>query len=300
MMKIAILGAGALGSVLGAELHKAGLDVILLDKNPAHLSAIQTKGLRVDLDAGSEYLMIPAMQPEASPQVDLVILLTKTLHSVAALQSIKPMILAGTCVLTLQNGLGNVEKLLEVLPPGQVLFGCTMTPGDLRGPGHVASHGMSYTPFDALETDGPAAALAAQLDGSGMTRTAAAAAQVWQKAAFNCAMNATAALGEGTVGALATFLGQDMAQKIADEVLLLGKAEGVATDAASVAKQISFALSAHGAHKPSMLQDIEAGRRTEVASLNGYVATRGAELAVEVPLNTLLAALVRMKEDKRG
>ncbi|MGV8950544.1 MAG: ketopantoate reductase family protein, partial [Cypionkella sp.] len=74
----------------------------------------------------------------------------------------------------------------------------------------------------------------------------------------------------------------------------------VATDAASVAKQISFALGAHGAHKPSMLQDIEAGRRTEVSSLNGYVATRGAELAVEVPLNTLLAALVRMKEDKRG
>jgi 2-dehydropantoate 2-reductase len=299
-MKIAILGAGALGAVLGAEFHKAGLDVILLDKNPAHLSAIQTNGLRVDWETGTEHLMIPAMEPEAAPQVDLVILLTKTLHSVAALQSIKPMILAGTCVLTLQNGLGNVEKLLEVVPPDQVLFGCTMTPGDLRGPGHVASHGMGYTPFEALETGGPAAALAARLEASGMTRTDTAAAQIWQKAAFNCAMNATAALGAGTVGDLATFLGQDMARKIANEVLLLGKSEGVATDAVSVANQISFALGAHGAHKPSMLQDIEAGRRTEVASLNGYVAARGAELDIDVPLNTLLASLVRMKEKTRG
>ncbi len=298
-MRIAILGAGALGAVIGAELHTAGFDVVLLDKDLVHIKAIQDAGLRVDWDDRTEYLTIPAMEPENASQVDLVILLTKTLHSVAALQSIKPMIDAGTCVLTLQNGLGNVETMLSAVPSAQVLFGCTMTPGDLRGPGHVASHGMAYTPFDTLEDNGPAAEIAPTLAKGGMEQASTANAHVWQKAAFNCAMNATAVLGEGSVGDIAAFIGQETAEKIALEVLLVGEKEGIKIDRASVAKQISFALGAHGAHKPSMLQDIEAGRGTEIESLNGYVATRGSALGLDVPLNTLLAGLVRMKQSKR-
>lgn len=296
-MRIAILGAGALGAVLGAELHIAGFDVRLLDKDLAHIKAIQDSGLRVDWDDRTEHLMIPAMEPEDAERADLVILLTKTLHSVSALQSIKPVIEAGACVLTLQNGLGNVETVLSVVPSGQVLFGCTMTPGDLRGPGHVSSHGMAYTPFDALETDGPAAKIAQALTKSGMVQTPTANAQVWQKAAFNCAMNATAVLGEGPVREIARFIGQDMVEQIAMEVMNVGAKDGVETDLAPVSKQIAFALGAHGAHKPSMLQDIKAGRRTEIEALNGYIATRGAELGVDVRLNTLLASLVRMKEN---
>jgi 2-dehydropantoate 2-reductase len=295
-MKIAILGAGALGSVIGAELHTAGLDVILLDKNLTHLDAINKSGLRVDWDDRTEHLKIPAMEPENSPPVDLVILLTKTLHSISALQSIKPMIDAGTCVLTLQNGLGNVENLLSIVPSGQVLFGCTMTPGDLRGPGHVASHGMSYTPFDAFSPDGAAAAFTSALENGGMIQTPLAKAQVWQKAAFNCAMNATAVLGQGTVADVETFIGLAMVEKIVAEVLSVGEKEGVAIDGDAVSKQVAFAFGAHGGHKPSMLQDFEAGRRTEIDALNGYVASRGAALGLDVSLNTLLAGLVRMKE----
>ncbi|WP_375260694.1 ketopantoate reductase family protein [Palleronia sp.] len=295
-MKVAILGAGALGGVIGAELYRSGLDVVLLDTDQAHLGAIRERGLRVDWDDRTEHLMIPAMQPAEAPDLDLVILLTKTLHSIPALEAVRRQINAGACVLTLQNGLGNVERVLSVVPPGQVLFGCTMTPGDLRGPGHVASHGMAYTPFNAIEEHGPAAGLAGELERGGMTQAPAAEAQIWQKAAFNCAMNAAAVLGQGTVADIARFVGQSMAERIAEEVLRVGECEGVQTDREAVAKQIAFALEAHGAHKASMLQDMEAGRRTEIEALNGYVAKRGVELGVEVPLNTLLAALVRMRE----
>lgn len=299
-MKVAILGAGALGGVIGAELHRAGFDVVLLDTDQAHLGAIRERGLRVDWDDRSEHLMIPAMHPAEAPDLDLVILLTKTLHSTAALDTVRRQIGAGAGVLTLQNGLGNVERVLSVVPRGQILFGCTMTPGDLRGPGHVASHGMAYTPFRALEANGPAADLADKLEKSGMSQTPAAEAQIWQKAAFNCAMNATAVLGQGPVGGIAEFVGPSMLEWIAEEVLRVGEREGVRTDREAVAEQIAFALAAHGAHKPSMLQDMEAGRRTEIEALNGYVAKRGAELGLEVPLNTLLAALVRMRESGLG
>ncbi|MFC4216277.1 ketopantoate reductase family protein [Pseudophaeobacter arcticus] len=297
-MKIAILGAGALGSVIGAELHTAGHEVVLLDLNEAHLTAINADGLRVDWDDRTEHLPIPAMRPDQAPQVDLVILLTKTMHTDGALAGIAPLIDGGACVLTLQNGLGNVARVQARVPDGQVLFGCTMTPGDLRGPGHVASHGMAYTPFDALDANGPAARLAAELDGDQLTWTDAAAAQVWQKAAFNCAMNATAVLGAGTVGAIAEHLGAELAQDIAAEVLAVGAAEGVTGDIGAVRKQIDFALKQHTGHKPSMLQDVEAGRRTEIESLNGYVEQIGPKRGIDVPMNRLLAALVRMRENQ--
>lgn len=297
-MKIAILGAGALGCVIGAELHAAEQEIVFLDLNTAHLDAINASGLRVDWDDRTEYLKIPAMRPGDAPEVDLVILLTKTMHSEAALDSIAPLIDVGACVLTLQNGLGNTEKVLSRVPEGQVLFGCTMTPGDLRGPGHVASHGMSYTPFDAVVSDGPAARRAADLSGKDMTWTDTTAAQVWQKAAFNCAMNATAVLGAGTVGALADHIGADLAQDIAAEVLAVGTALGIGVDLAAVRKQIDFAFRGHRGHKPSMLQDVEAGRRTEIETLNGYVERKGQDLGVAVPMNRLLAALVRMRESQ--
>ncbi len=297
-MKIAILGAGALGSVIGAELHTAGHEVVLLDLNDAHLKAINTDGLRVDWEDRTEHLAIPAMRPGQAPQVDLVILLTKTMHTHAALDGIAPLINGGACVLTLQNGLGNVERVRARVPDEQVLYGCTMTPGDLRGPGHVVSQGLAYTPFDALVRGGPAARLAGELDGDQLTWTDAAAAQVWQKAAFNCAMNATAVLGAGTVGAIAEHVGADLARDIAAEVLAVGAAEGVTGDIDAVGKQIAFALSEHSAHKPSMLQDVEAGHRTEIEALNGYVEREGEKRGIDVPMNRLLAALVRMRESK--
>jgi len=297
-MKIAILGAGALGSVIGAELHTAGHEVVLLDLNEAHLEAITANGLRVDWDDRTEHLPIPAMRPDQAPQVDLVILLTKTMHTDGALQGIASLIDGGACVLTLQNGLGNVERVQVRVPDDQILFGCTMTPGDLRGPGHVASHGMAYTPFDALTPDGPAAQLAEKLNGDQMSWTSAAAAQVWQKAAFNCAMNATAVLGAGTVGAIAEHVGAGLSRDIAAEVLAVGRAEGVAGDIDAVAKQIDFALREHKGHKPSMLQDVEAGRRTEIESLNGYVEQAAARHGIDAPMNRLLAALVRMRESQ--
>ncbi|WP_413208041.1 ketopantoate reductase family protein [Rhodospirillum sp. A1_3_36] len=298
-MTWAILGAGALGSVIGAELFKGGADIVLLDTNDAHLTAIQSKGLRVDWDDKTDYLPVPAMRPVDAPELDLVILLTKTMHSQAALASIEPSIAAGACVLTLQNGLGNVEQIRSQVPDEQILYGCTMTPGDLRGPGHVVSHGIAYTPFAPLTENPAAKRVADQLVARGFEKTSKAAAKIWEKASFNCAMNAMAVLGEGPVGLIAEFVGGALACQIANEVLDVAAADGVVTDRDAVAAQIDFALEKHTAHKPSMLQDIEAGRATEIEALNGYAATRGTALGVPVPLNTLLASLVRMKQHQR-
>lgn len=298
-MKIAILGAGALGSVVGAQLHKAGLDVVFLDRKADHIAAINAKGLRVDWDAGTEVFAIPAMRPEDAPAVDLVLLLTKTYQSDAALEMIAPLTAAGTHVLTIQNGLGNVERIAAHVPRDQILYGCTMTPGDYLGPGHVASHGKSHTPFCAVAPGPRTKQFGADLAAAGFEMTDDAPALVWKKAAFNSAMNAAGLLGEGTVDDIADHIGIDLAKRIAAETVALAHAEGIEVSLDAVEKQIGFAMSRHRTHKPSMLQDLDRRRPTEIEALNGYVAKRGRDLGVDTPLNEMLAALVRMKEANR-
>ncbi|WP_071673553.1 ketopantoate reductase family protein [Nioella nitratireducens] len=297
-MNIAILGAGALGSVIGAHLAKAGLSVTLLDLNQAHIDAVTRDGLRVDWEDGTDILPIAAARPEACPKdTDLILLLTKTYHSDAALTSVASVIAGGAFVMTLQNGLGNVETLLRHVPDNRVLYGCTMTPGDFRGPGHVASHGKAHTPFTAWQASPEAEALAAPLAAAGFHFTATAPAQVWQKAAFNCAMNATTALAGVPVGGLAAAPGATaITSAIAAEVIALAQAEGIDATLSAVEGQIAYAFANHGRHKASMLQDLQHGRATEIGALNGYVARRSSDLGLPAPLNTLLAILMLTKE----
>ena len=142
-MKIAILGAGAMGSLFGGLLAETGEQVTLLDINDAHLSAIAAHGLRLETDTGDRHVRnLQALRPSQATQVpDLLIVFTKSMHTRAALASVRQLIGPSTYVLTLQNGLGNVEALASVVPQERILVGVTTWPADLAGAGHVRSHG---------------------------------------------------------------------------------------------------------------------------------------------------------------
>ncbi|MEM1298062.1 MAG: 2-dehydropantoate 2-reductase [Pseudomonadota bacterium] len=141
-MRTAILGAGALGSVIGGFLARGGRDVALWDINAEHLAAIQSNGLILDGPDGREVIRLPALRPdEATETPDLIVLLTKTTHTAAALEGIAGHIAAGAYVLTLQNGLGNAERIARHVPRTHVLYGCTLMPGRMVVPGHVATQG---------------------------------------------------------------------------------------------------------------------------------------------------------------
>ena len=107
-MKVAVVGAGAMGCLYGAALHRGGAEVVLVDVNAAHLSAINENGLELDTRRGVERLTLPALRPEELGEpVDLILLFTKTFHTSIALQGVAAAIGPETHVLTLQNGLGN-------------------------------------------------------------------------------------------------------------------------------------------------------------------------------------------------
>jgi 2-dehydropantoate 2-reductase len=298
-MHIAILGAGALGSVIGARLAEAGRSVELLTTNTAHRDAIQDIGLTFETPEGTRRIDIAATPPDApSRQPDLILLMTKTKDIEAALAAARPMIERGAHVLTLQNGLGNAERVAALVLRARVFYGSTMTNGRMIAPGHVATQGTGTASFTALDPAGLAFAETAALEVPGFSLTFDAEADriLWRKAAFNCALNAICGLTMALVGRVGgTPSARQLAYDVAAEVVALANAEGIPITMDEVRAQMDRALDSHGTHKSSMMQDMEARRPTEIESLCGEVVRRAATHRIPVPLNTALAALVRLR-----
>jgi 2-dehydropantoate 2-reductase len=310
-MKITIAGAGAMGCRFGAALFEAGHDVVLLDGWRAHVTAINQAGLRVTDGAGTRTIALPArLFPDgtgvAEGPADLVIVFAKATATaaVAAAANEAGAIGAATLVLTLQNGLGNIEALLPYVPAGRLLAGTTTLGTELLGPGRIRALGSGETVLGPLPQAGAAEAaelVASTLAGpGGSVRTVPNALEaVWAKVAFNCVMNSLCSIGSIPVSALARYDGFDaLAGSVLDEVAAVGRAEGVVVDptAALRVMRAQFDSSASGDHLASMLQDLMNGRPTEVAHLNGAIAARAAARGIAAPVNATVSQLIGLLE----
>ncbi|WP_165664437.1 ketopantoate reductase family protein [Metapseudomonas otitidis] len=302
-MNITILGAGAMGSLFGGRLAESGQSVTLVDVNDAHLEAIRRHGLRLETDDGDRHIAgMKTCRPEqVSGHADAVLVFTKTLHTDQALASIRPHLASHTLVLSLQNGLGNAETLSRHVAPEQVMIGMTNWPADMLEPGHARSHGRGVVrllTLDAVER--PAAAeMVAVLAGAGLdcSLDRNVWTSIWEKVAFNAAMNGLCAVTGCSVGQLdAVPEGFVLAREIVQEVIAVAQASGVEADLQRCLASVADAMAHHRTHKPSMLQDVLAGRPTEIASINGEVIARARQAGVPVPRVDTLYALVRLVE----
>ena len=140
--RVAVLGAGAMGSLFGGSLFEGGADVTLIDLDVAHVESIRKNGLNLKTEAGERRIHVPVLFPsEVNAVYDLVIVFTKAMHTKQALTAIRSAIGPNTALLSLQNGLDNKRVLTEFADPRNVLFGITTYPADIKGPGSVESHG---------------------------------------------------------------------------------------------------------------------------------------------------------------
>ena len=291
-----------MGSFVGGCLAGAGAAVTLLDVNDAHLAAVRTTGLRVTTDAADRVVHPAAMRPEqVTEPFDLVIVLTKQPHTQAALQALGAGLGEQTWVLTLQNGLGNLELIEAVVPRPRLLLGVTTYPAEWNGPGHVSSHGQGEIRlFTSDGTHRPVVdELAARLSAAGQRAVADPDIwlAIWSKVAFNCAMNSLCAVTGCFVGQVATSKeGRRLALDIAAEVVAVAKVAGVPVDGEKVRATLEHAMDTHGSHRPSMLQDMLARRPTEIAALNGAVMAVAERLGQPAPRTEALYALVRLVE----
>ena len=154
-MKITIAGAGAMGCRFGGALFAAGHEVLLLDGWPEHVSAINGRGLRVDDSDGSHVVRVPAHAFPADQPGDLVIVFGKATQTASVAAASAAAIGPSTLVLTLQNGLGNIEALRSRVPDSRLLAGTTTLGTELLGPGHIRALGSGETVLGALQA-GPA------------------------------------------------------------------------------------------------------------------------------------------------
>jgi 2-dehydropantoate 2-reductase len=305
-LDIAILGAGAMGSLFGGLLAEADHRVTLVDIDDTHLDAIRREGLHLTTDTGSRVVSnLCVSRPEqvaAAPQ--LLIVFTKTMHTEAALASAQALLGPHTAVLSLQNGLGNVERIARHVPRERVMVGMTTWPADKPGAAQVSSHGAGE--IRLMNADGEAHAHVRRtvdaLNSAALNCTADPDvwSAIWEKVAFNAALNSVCALTQCTVGELSNLPdGEALTLKIVAEVAAVARASGVAVDEAHVVGNVRHALANHRAHRPSMLQDVLAGRKTEIEAINGAVVAAAHAVGVAVPCTDCLLQLVRLV-DVRG
>ena len=301
-LNIMVIGAGAMGSLFGGRLALAGHNVTLIEVWQEHIDAINSQGLTLDL-VGETYVAhcVAARPEDFTGPIDFAILFTKSYQSRAALAAVGQAIQADTPMLTLQNGLGNVETIAEWLAHDQIIAGTTTFPSVLEGPGKIASPGAGKTRImtasgrrtQSLER------IASTLDQAGLhcEIDENVEATIWEKIAFNAALNTLTTVARAPVKVIAdSDHGRDLAGKVVEEVLSVARAQGIPVNGAAVAASVEMALRDHREHKPSMLQDLLAGRRTEIDSINGAVVRQAAQLNITVPVTETLWRLVKLIE----
>ena len=300
-MKIAVIGAGAMGGSYGGLMAAAGADVRLIDSWAEHVAAIRADGLRVDGALGDRTVRLPAAEaPEPGETADVAIVFTDTNNTRAAAETAAGLLAPGGFAVTFQNGVGNVETLQEVLGSERVLGGSSMCSAACIGPGHVRLTHLRATAIG--EIDGVARpradALVRALEAAGLPveRAPDIMGRIWQKFVVNCATNALAATTGLRPGEFARLPETAAFQaRLLDEAMAVIDAKGVALPNPGVAGAVRA-----GARKsfnlPSMLQHVRAGRRTEIDSLNGALVREAHALGVPVPANEALLALLKGRE----
>ena len=304
-MDVTILGAGAMGCLYGARLARGGHRVQLIDVRREQVDAINRDGLTLEDDAGVTTTRPVARLPDqARDPASLLILFTKAYQSASALDGARAVLGPDTWVLTLQNGLGHVEVIRRYVGDDtRIVVGTTTLPADLVGPGRVRTHGGGQSKI--MTVAGGAGerlrAIAAAFSACGLDTQVSddVFASIWEKLAFNCAMNALAAVSGCTVGQMGRAPeGRVIADRVVNEVIAVARRKGIPADLARVRAVIAMAFREHTDHKPSMLQDLLAGRPTEIDAINGAVVREAAALGMDVPTTATLCDLVRLREHR--
>lgn len=300
-VKIAILGAGALGCAIGAALSEGGNEVWLLNRSAAHVDAMVRDGLQVDDASGSRRVKVHATTRAAEAGVvDLVIVLVKSFDTDAAMRGSLALLGPDTLVLSLQNGLGHEDMLADIVGRERVLAGKTYVGGVMRGPGHIES-GVVGKATHIGELDGRISArvnaIAATFNASGLDTSVSAniVGTMWDKLLVNVATGALT----GTTG---LTYGQLYDEPLLKKVALAAVAEAMTVaDAAGVKlsttePERAWTLAGAGlssGFKTSMLQSLEKGSITEIDFINGAVVRWGQRHGVPTPVNATLVACIK-------
>jgi len=303
-MRIAVIGCGAVGSLFAANLARLeDVDVWAFDPWQEHVDAINAHGLRLSGRDDVVGFLQATADPAALPQCDFGIVATKSTRTRAAMEAVAGAFAEGI-VCSVQNGAGNEEIIAELVP--EVIRGTTLPAGHVVEPGHVSWDNKGPTDIGPFEPKPAPMArveeLAEVLTRAGLPATAHEDARPvqWRKVVFNAASNAVGALTGLTHGRISEYeLTRELAWAVMAEGRAVAEAQGIALESPEEFFEYAARKDMGYDHKPSMLQDVEAGRETEIEFLNGAIVAFGEAHGVDAPLNRALTALVLGIEYRR-
>lgn len=301
--RVAVVGPGAVGSFFGGMLARAGAPVAFAGRpgsKSAHLRSVRERGLVFDGVAVQETIRVEVAEaPEALADAGLVLFCVKTVDTVSAAEGIRPHLAAGAAVVSLQNGVDNVDRMravgVEAIPAVVIVAAAIDTPGTVR---HRGRGDLVIGDPDRMDE---ARRIAEIFERAGVPCRVSGRIrpELWTKLIINSMANSTSALTRASYRRLAEFEPTwRLALAVAREGVAVARAEGIELDAEELATRGSVIIESIGEATSSTEQDIAHGRRTEIDSLNGYIARRGAELGVPTPTNDTLWALVKLRESE--
>ena len=299
MAKIAVMGAGAVGCYYGGMLARAGHDVTLIGR-PNHVDAIQRDGLLLDTQSFKEQVRLQAStEPRAVAGATLVLFCVKSTDTESAAAAIRPHLLPGALVLSLQNGVDNAVRLQAALPDQEVAASVVYVATEMPGPGHVKHNGRGELVIAASpNTTEPAALLVAAGVPTDIPSNVEGA--LWAKLILNCAYNALSAITQQPYGQLVQGEGvQDVIRDVVVECLAVAQADGI-TVPGDVWQAVERIAQTMPQQLSSTAQDLARGKRSEIDHLNGYVLRRGEVLGIATPVNRVMHTLVKLLEESRG
>ena len=300
--KIAVVGAGAVGGYFGGLLARAGAPVVMIGR-PAFVEAVKKSGLFLDTLQFQESVPVEAStELSAVRGAEFVLFCVKTTDNANTARALAPLLAPGALVLSLQNGVDNVEQIraaapVEALPTVVYVAASVPEPGRVR---HVGRGDLVVGPRSE-KTERVAALFSRASIPCRISENMEG--ELWTKLVWNCALNAVSALGRAKYGQItASADAWKVVETVVYEVLAVARAAGIhppgledpqaaLAGALKIATSMSEALSSTG-------QDLNRGKRTEIDSLNGYISRRGAELGVPTPVNQTLFALVKLAEGR--
>ncbi len=298
-MKVAVIGAGAMGSLFGAMLAEAGNDVWLYDIWEEHVRAIRRDGLRIEREGKTRSVNLHATSnPNQIEQAELTIIFVKSTQTHAASETAQQIAGSDGAVMTLQNGMGNADVIAKFIDPDRILAGTTSHGATLLVAGRIRHAGIGATTIGSWAANEQGRRLAGQM--ADFLNQAAIETEivddvrsvVWNKLLINIGINAITALSGIKNGQILDQKPtRELSRAAVEEAMAVARARQVRINEAAVAIVFKVA-EATAANRSSMGQDVDNKRPTEIAAINGFIVREAETLGLEVPVNRTLTALI--------
>ncbi|HNW39437.1 MAG TPA: 2-dehydropantoate 2-reductase [Candidatus Omnitrophota bacterium] len=301
-MKIVVVGPGAIGCLFAAFLAKSKEEIWLLDKNSERAAKINAGGISLEGESGSWQIKVKTTsKPAEIGKADLILVCVKSFHTKLAVEQIKPLLSAETKILTLQNGIGNVEIISELAGSDRVIVGVTSEGATLTDTGKIRHAGRGETVIGTIDGKIPVQMRAIRETfnkvGFECKMSRDIKSLLWSKLIINVGINALSAVTRLPNGRLIEYEGtRRILRDAVTEAARVAKRKRIKLIFDDPLAKVEAVCEGTQNNLSSMLQDILRKKRTEVDFINGVIVRLGQELGIEVPTNKFLLDLVKTME----